>query len=98
MIVDYRESIRILARLGLLMFSKKKGGGVRYYFIDYHTNRWRRGRDSNPRYRSRYTPLAGERLRPLGHLSVFLYAANNTTFIKKSKDFMMACGAVNQVI
>jgi len=27
-----------------------------------------------------------------------LYAANNTTFIKKSKDFMMACGAVNQVI
>lgn len=30
---------------------------------------WRRRRDSNPRYRSRYTPLAGERLRPLGHLS-----------------------------
>ena len=31
---------------------------------------WRRRRDSNPRYRSRYTPLAGERLRPLGHISV----------------------------
>ena len=31
---------------------------------------WRRGRDSNPRYPSGYTPLAGERLRPLGHLSV----------------------------
>ena len=30
---------------------------------------WRRRRDSNPRYRFRYTPLAGERLRPLGHLS-----------------------------
>jgi hypothetical protein len=36
---------------------------------------WRRGRDSNPRYRSRYTPLAGERLRPLGHLSVALQIA-----------------------
>gem|GEM_PF-3822834 len=32
-------------------------------------SRWRRRRDSNPRYRFRYTPLAGERLRPLGHLS-----------------------------
>lgn len=32
--------------------------------------KWRRRRDSNPRYRFRYTPLAGERLRPLGHLSV----------------------------
>ncbi len=31
---------------------------------------WRRERDSNPRYRlSQYTRLAGERLRPLGHLS-----------------------------
>ena len=31
--------------------------------------KWRRGRDSNPRYHLWYTPLAGERLRPLGHLS-----------------------------
>lgn len=30
---------------------------------------WRRGWDSNPRYHLWYTPLAGERLRPLGHLS-----------------------------
>ena len=31
---------------------------------------WRRGRDSNPRYAfCAYTPLAGARLRPLGHLS-----------------------------
>ena len=29
----------------------------------------RRERDSNPRYGSPYTPLAGEHLRPLGHLS-----------------------------
>ena len=35
---------------------------------------WRRGRDSNPRYRLRYTPLAGERLRPLGHLSVATFS------------------------
>ena len=35
-----------------------------------HRLKWRRGRDSNPRYPSGYTPLAGERLRPLGHLSV----------------------------
>ena len=30
---------------------------------------WRRGRDSNPRDGSPPTPLAGVRLRPLGHLS-----------------------------
>ena len=30
---------------------------------------WRRGRDSNPRDGFPSTPLAGERLRPLGHLS-----------------------------
>ena len=39
--------------------------GVRRY-----ERRWRRRWDSNPRYPSGYTPLAGERLRPLGHLSV----------------------------
>ena len=31
--------------------------------------RWRRARDSNPRYGSPYTPLAGVRLQPLGQLS-----------------------------
>ena len=30
---------------------------------------WRRDRDSNPRYRCRYTRFPGVRLRPLGHLS-----------------------------
>ena len=43
------------------------------------TEIWRRGRDSNPRYRFRYTPLAGERLRPLGHLS------NHVALIEKSR-------------
>ena len=33
---------------------------------------WRRGRDSNPRWSFRpHTPLAGERLQPLGHLSSY---------------------------
>ena len=42
---------------------------------------WRRRRDSNPRYRSRYTPLAGERLRPLGHVSeeVFSLSQRDST-------------------
>ena len=34
---------------------------------------WRRRRDSNPRDPSEPTPLAGERLRPLGHVSVNRY-------------------------
>lgn len=35
----------------------------------YEAN-WRRGRDSNPGYAfTAYTRLAGEHLRPLGHLS-----------------------------
>ena len=36
------------------------------------TIKWRRERDSNPRWGYKpHTPLAGERLQPLGHLSVF---------------------------
>ncbi len=31
--------------------------------------RWRRERDSNPRYPLRYTRFRGARLQPLGHLS-----------------------------
>ena len=50
--------------------------------------RWRRGRDSNPRYRSRYTPLAGARLRPLGHLSGGALIGASTFGIKRfSCDF-----------
>ena len=32
--------------------------------------KWRKERDSNPRYRKRYTPLAGVRVKPLCHLSI----------------------------
>lgn len=35
----------------------------------WEEGKWRRGRDSNPRDGCPSTPLAGERLRPLGHLS-----------------------------
>lgn len=38
---------------------------------------WRRRRDSNPRDPSGPTPLAGERLRPLGHVSVDAYIQEN---------------------
>ncbi len=38
---------------------------------------WRRRRDSNPRDPSGPTPLAGERLRPLGHVSTDAYSQVN---------------------
>ena len=38
---------------------------LKYIKID----KWRKRRDSNPRDGSPPTPLAGERLRPLGHVS-----------------------------
>ena len=41
---------------------------------------WRRRRDSNPRDPSGPTPLAGERLRPLGHVS-----ADGSTILSNSK-------------
>ena len=41
---------------------------------------WRRRRDSNPRDPSGPTPLAGERLRPLGHVS-----AQRSTILSNSK-------------
>ncbi len=37
--------------------------------LSYGRVDWRRERDSNPRWDFSHTPLAGERLRPLGHLS-----------------------------
>ena len=46
-----------------------KGGKSAGIGVPGFIPKWRRRRDSNPRYRFRYTPLAGERLRPLGHLS-----------------------------
>ena len=44
--------------------------GYGLYKILFLLRYWRRGRDSNPRWGLAHTPLAGERLQPLGHLSV----------------------------
>jgi site-specific DNA recombinase len=44
--------------------------------------KWRTGRDSNPRYRFRYTRFPSVRLQPLGHLSIWkrgTIAANRVT-------------------
>ena len=41
------------------------------------TVEWRRGRDSNPRDSYPPTPLAGARLRPLGHLSEAVIKGEN---------------------
>ena len=43
---------------------------------------WRRRRDSNPRDDSSPTPLAGERLRPLGHVSVDAYTVTLCLFTR----------------
>ena len=46
---------------------------------------WRRGRDSNPRWSYQpHTPLAGERLQPLGHLS-FQQKSNYNNCLQTSK-------------
>ena len=43
---------------------------------------WRRRRDSNPRDDSSPTPLAGERLRPLGHVSADAYTVTLCLFTR----------------
>src|SRR5690606_4613692 len=43
----------------------------------FREGKWRRGRDSNPRDGSPPTPLAGARLRPLGHLSADALSGNS---------------------
>ena len=48
-----------------------------------HNPKWRRGRDSNPRYGSSpYIRFPGERLQPLGHLSVCIYMTVSKFFVK----------------
>ena len=54
----------------LAALRKLRRPATRKVFAPQRLPWWRRGRDSNPRYGFRpYTRLAGERLRPLGHLS-----------------------------
>ena len=71
----------LAGHLGEHHFIQKQNGGLNVgrffrnqlniYTFQYITpGLWRRRRDSNPRDDSSPTPLAGERLRPLGHVSV----------------------------
>ena len=71
--VDDRK-VRIIGQKDILEQAVASDGsfvpGVRSF-----VRNWRRERDSNPRYSFKpYTPLAGERLQPLGHLSKCLSA------------------------
>ena len=43
-----------------------------FHYHSYFSPKWRRVRDSNPRYSYPYTSLAGRRFRPLSQLSEFL--------------------------
>ena len=53
---------------GVEVSRKPRTSGL-FATIGSYRKKWRRGRDSNPRDRSRSAPLAGVCLRPLGHLS-----------------------------
>ena len=60
-------SHRVMTRFQALENEKKPPKATNSIEIE---EGWRRRRDSNPRDPSGPTPLAGERLRPLGHVSV----------------------------
>ncbi len=59
--------VRIMGSKSRLLQTLVAGSGVNS--VPTQGLKWRRGRDSNPRSGFPLTPLAGERLRPLGHLS-----------------------------
>jgi hypothetical protein len=54
----------------------------------FREGKWRRRRDSNPRDGFPPTPLAGERLRPLGHVSVFAYLSSLVRILRAALIFM----------
>ena len=58
-------------------YAPPRGSGLNCCF---YLGFWRRRRDSNPRDPSGPTPLAGERLRPLGHVS-----ADGSTILSAGK-------------
>ena len=60
--------VRIMGSKSRLLQTLVAGSGVNA--VPTQGLKWRRGWDSNPRDGFPSTPLAGERLRPLGHLSV----------------------------
>ena len=61
-------------------------------YIGMTPKKWRRERDSNPRYGFKpYTRLAGEHLRPLGHLSVLSIILVHLQKIKRASIFRRRC-------
>ncbi len=55
----------------ILTFSSLSTGELKKPAVSRLFDSWRRERDSNPRWSYQpHTPLAGERLQPLGHLSL----------------------------
>ena len=68
------EEVRIMGSTNELARVLTSGSGLESAANGVRTSvpKWRRRRDSNPRDGSPSTPLAGERLRPLGHVSKFM--------------------------
>ena len=62
---------------------------VAKYSIQLSYRRIRRERDLNPWYDLSYTPLAGERLRPLGHLSTSKQQIDCTIVSKEMQAFSL---------
>ena len=60
--------------------------------------RWRRRWDSNPRYPLGYTPLAGERLRPLGHVSADGYSRASTGYTRRNSSQVCSCVQGSQTL
>ena len=57
----------------------------------YNMHKWRRRRDSNPRDGFPPTPLAGERLRPLGHVSIGAYSRASDGFTRQKFNHLAVC-------
>ena len=62
-----------------------------FVLFNYINQRWRRRWDSNPRDPSGPTPLAGERLRPLGHISAAGYSRASIGYTRVNWPFIETC-------
>ena len=64
----------------------------------FREGKWRRRWDSNPRDPFGPTPLAGERLRPLGHVSDYAYNRASTGFTRQKFKRLMRHGTALQAL
>ena len=62
----------------------------------FRRGKWRRRWDSNPRGALTPTPLAGERLRPLGHVSVNAYSRASDGFTRQKFNHLAVCCEARQ--